>query len=41
MAKTAYSQHDDGLILTKVEPLLKSLHNDPLFASLEEINLPD
>src|SRR6202051_3023990 len=29
----AYAQHDSGLIHTKVDPLLKSLHNDPRFAA--------
>jgi hypothetical protein len=24
----AYAKHSDGLIMTKVDPLLKSLHND-------------
>jgi tetratricopeptide (TPR) repeat protein len=38
----AYIQRDDGLISTKVEPLLKSLHNDPRFAaSLKEAQLPE
>jgi len=33
----AYAKRDDGLIATKVEPLLKSLHSDPRFArALEE-----
>jgi tetratricopeptide (TPR) repeat protein len=37
----AYAKHDDGLIFTKVEPLLKSLHNDPRFAALlKKLNLP-
>src|SRR6266436_6399261 len=30
----AYAKRDDGLIATKVEPLLKSLHSDPRFAAL-------
>ncbi len=37
----AYARHDDGLIHTKVDPLLKSLHNDPRFAALlKKLNLP-
>jgi tetratricopeptide (TPR) repeat protein len=37
----AYAEHDDGLISTKVEPLLKSLHSDPRFAALlKKLNLP-
>jgi hypothetical protein len=28
----AYANRDDGLIATKVDPLLKSLHHDPRFA---------
>lgn len=37
----AYARHDDSLITTKVEPLLKSLHNDPRFAALlKKLNLP-
>ena len=30
----AYAKHDDGLIFTKVEPLLKSLHDDPRYTAL-------
>jgi hypothetical protein len=30
----AYAQRDGGLIGTKVDPLLKSLHNDPRYAAL-------
>jgi tetratricopeptide (TPR) repeat protein len=38
----AYAKHDDGLIFTKVDPLLKSLHNDPRFAALlKKLNLPN
>jgi TolB-like protein/DNA-binding winged helix-turn-helix (wHTH) protein len=38
----AYVQRDDGLISTKVEPLLKSLHNDPRFAAfLKKLNFPN
>ena len=38
----AYAQHDGGLIFTKVEPLLKNLHNDPRFAAfLKKLNLPN
>jgi hypothetical protein len=37
----AYVQRDDGLIETKVDPLLKSLHNDPRYAAfLKKLNLP-
>jgi len=37
----AYTQHDGGLIETKVDPLLKCLHNDPRFAAfLKKLNLP-
>ena len=37
----AYAQHDGGLIVTKVDPLLKNLHNDPRFAALlKKLNLP-
>ena len=37
----AYANRDDGLIFMKVEPLLKSLHNDPRFAALlKKLNLP-
>ncbi len=38
----AYSKHDDGLIHTKVDPPLKSLHNDPRFAALlKKLKLPN
>jgi TolB-like protein/DNA-binding winged helix-turn-helix (wHTH) protein/Tfp pilus assembly protein PilF len=38
----AYAKQDDGLIFTKVEPLLKSLHSDPRFAALlKKLNLPN
>jgi TolB-like protein/DNA-binding winged helix-turn-helix (wHTH) protein len=37
----AYAQNDGGLIGTKVDPLLKSLHNDPRYAAfLKKLNLP-
>jgi tetratricopeptide (TPR) repeat protein len=37
----AYAQRDNGLVTTKVEPLLKSLHNDPRFAAfLRKLKLP-
>ena len=37
----AYAQHDSSLIYVKVDPLLKSLHNDPRFAALlKKLNLP-
>lgn len=29
----AYSQHDGGLVVTKVDPLLKNLHMDPRFSA--------
>ena len=38
----AYAQRDSGLIGTKVDPLLKSLHKDPRFAVLlKKLNLPN
>jgi TolB-like protein/DNA-binding winged helix-turn-helix (wHTH) protein/Tfp pilus assembly protein PilF len=37
----AHAEHDGGLILTKVDPLLKNLHGDPRFAALlKKLNLP-
>ena len=37
----AYSQHDGGLVVTKVDPLLKNLHRDPRFSAfLQKIHLP-
>jgi TolB-like protein/DNA-binding winged helix-turn-helix (wHTH) protein/Tfp pilus assembly protein PilF len=37
----AYAQRDGGLIATKVDPLLKSLHSDPRFAAfLKKLNFP-
>ena len=37
----AYVQRDDDLIVTKVDPLLKNLHNDPRYAAfLKKLNLP-
>jgi serine/threonine protein kinase/TolB-like protein len=37
----AYTQRDSGLTLTKVDPLLKSLHKDPRYAAfLKKLNLP-
>jgi len=38
----AYAQRDDGLIFTKVDPFLKSLHKDPRYAArLKKLNLPN
>jgi hypothetical protein len=38
----AYAQRDPSLMSTKVEPLLKSLHNDPRYAAfLKKLNLPN
>jgi TolB-like protein/DNA-binding winged helix-turn-helix (wHTH) protein/Tfp pilus assembly protein PilF len=38
----AYAQRNTGLISTKVNPLLKSLHKDPRFAAfLKKLNLPN
>jgi TolB-like protein/DNA-binding winged helix-turn-helix (wHTH) protein/Flp pilus assembly protein TadD len=37
----AYAQRDSSLVVTKVDPLLKSLHNDPRYAAfLKKLNLP-
>jgi len=37
----AYTQRDVGVALTKVSPLMKSLHNDRRFAAfLKKLNLP-
>jgi len=37
----AHAQRDTGLMLTKVDPLLKKLHGDPRFAAfLKKLNLP-
>jgi TolB-like protein/DNA-binding winged helix-turn-helix (wHTH) protein/predicted Zn-dependent protease len=37
----AYAQRDSGLIGTKIDPFLKSLHNDPRYALfLKKLNLP-
>ena len=37
----AYSERNSGLIIAKVDPLLKSLHNDPRFAALlKKLNMP-
>jgi len=37
----AYAQRDSGLIETKVDPLLKSLHSDPRYAAfLKKLNFP-
>ena len=36
-----YAQRDGGLVGTKVDPLLKSLHKDPRYAAfLKKLNLP-
>jgi TolB-like protein/DNA-binding winged helix-turn-helix (wHTH) protein/lipoprotein NlpI len=38
----AYAQHNNGLMETKVDPLLKSLRNDPRYAALlKKLNLPN
>jgi tetratricopeptide (TPR) repeat protein len=38
----AYAQHNTGLVETKVDPLLKSLRNDPRYAALlKKLNLPN
>lgn len=38
----AYAQRDGGLIFTKVDPQLKSLHNDPRYAAfLKKLDLPN
>jgi TolB-like protein/DNA-binding winged helix-turn-helix (wHTH) protein/tetratricopeptide (TPR) repeat protein len=38
----AYAKHDDGLIETKIDPFLKSLHSDPRYAALlKKLNLPN
>ena len=38
----AYAQRNSGLIQTKVDPLLSSLHKDPRFAAfLKKLNLPN
>ena len=38
----SYTQHDTGLIATKVEPQLKNLHGDPRYAAfLKKLNLTD
>ena len=38
----AYAQRDPGMMATKVEPLLNSLHNDPRFAALlKKLNFPN
>jgi len=38
----AYAQRDSGLIGTKVDPLLKRLHNDPRYtALLKKLNFPN
>jgi tetratricopeptide (TPR) repeat protein len=37
----AYAQRDSSLVVTKVDPLLKSLHSDPRYAAfLKKLNLP-
>ena len=38
----AYGQRNAGLILTKVDPLLKNLRHDPRYAALlKKLNLPN
>ena len=37
----AYAERDNGVVLTKVDPLLKNLHRDPRYAALlRKLNLP-
>jgi len=37
-----YARHDDGLIQTKIDPLLKNLHKDPRYSALlTKLNLPN
>jgi TolB-like protein/DNA-binding winged helix-turn-helix (wHTH) protein/Tfp pilus assembly protein PilF len=37
-----YARHDDGLIQTKIDPLLNNLHNDPRYAALlKKLNFPN
>jgi len=37
-----YARHNDGLILVKIDPLLKSLHHDPRYAAfLKKLDLPN
>ncbi len=38
----AYAQRDPSMMSTKMDPLLKSLHNDPRYAAfLKKLNLPN
>ena len=38
----AYAQRDPSMMSTKMDPQLKSLHNDPRFAALlKKLNLPN
>ena len=38
----AYAQRDPSLMATKLEALLKSLHNNPRYAAfLKKLNLPN
>ena len=38
----AYAQRDPSLMAIKLEPLLKSLHNDPRYAALlKKLKLPN
>jgi hypothetical protein len=38
----AYTRREGGLIETKMDPLLKSLHNDPRYAAfLKKLNFPN
>ena len=38
----AYAQRDPSLMSTRMDPLLKSLHNDPRYAAfLKKLNLPN
>jgi hypothetical protein len=39
---SAWTKRNSGLILTKIDPFLKNLHNDPRYAGLlKKLNLPN